>query len=81
MESEFKPETKLNAQYFEERLLKENERSVEWLLDQLRPESSLRDRILIKSITGFDYSENDEDNRQKKVSNFNFGKDKEEHDL
>ena len=52
-------QTKLNAQYFEAGLLKENERNVEWLLEQLRPESSRRDRLLLRSITGFDYAHSD----------------------
>ena len=72
----------MNAKYFEAGLLKENERSVEWLLDKLRPESSRKDRLLLRSITGFDYGNNitetlnndeegDEENTEKEVSNFN----------
>ena len=70
-------------------LLKEDERSVEWLLNQLRPESSLRDRLLLKSITGYEYShdnqevhysEDGEENRDKEVSNFNFDEEKKRQD-
>ena len=46
---------KLNAEYFEAKLLKESERSVEWLLDQLKPQRSRKDRLILQEITGFDY--------------------------
>ena len=53
---------KLNAEYFEAKLLKESERSVEWLLDQLKPERSRKDRLILQEITGYDYGEGkDED--------------------
>ena len=46
---------RLNAEYFEAKLLKESERSVEWLLDQLKPETSRKDRLILQEITGYDY--------------------------
>ena len=46
---------KLNAEYFEAKLLKESERSVDWLLEQLKPESSRKDRLILQEITGYDY--------------------------
>ena len=51
--------TKLNADYFEESLLEPDQRSVEWLLSQLNPQESEKDRLLIQLITGFD-SQDDE---------------------
>ena len=48
--------TKLNAQYFEQKLLEPEQRSVEWLMEQLRPQGSLPDRLLAHSITENDYS-------------------------
>ena len=45
----------LNAEYFEAKLLKESERSVDWLLEQLKPESSRKDRLILQEITGYDY--------------------------
>ena len=47
--------TRLNAEYFEAKLLKESERSVEWLLDQLKPTKSRKDCVIMQEITGYDF--------------------------
>ena len=51
--------TKLNADYFVESLLEPDQRSVEWLLSQLNPQESEKDRLLIQLITGLE-SQDDE---------------------
>ena len=47
---------RLNAEYFEAKLLKESERSVEWLLDQLKPKKSRKDCVIMQEITGYDFN-------------------------
>ena len=44
----------MNSQFFEKKFLKEDERTIEWILDKLRPEESRKDRIILQSITGYD---------------------------
>ena len=44
----------MNSQFFEKKFLKEDERTIEWILDKLRPEESREDRIILQSITGYD---------------------------
>ena len=44
----------MNSQFFEKKFLKEDERTIEWIMDKLRPEESREDRIILQSITGYD---------------------------